>query len=335
MRARKIQTSKGKTGRNNLKSRPRRRKQAAPLPSPSPSIKSKKDLLIAGVGASAGGFTAFTQLLKSLPPKTGIAFVLVQHLDPHHESQLATLLSRSTNLPVTEIKDQTVPEPDHVYVLPPNQHVNISKSVLHLVPRNQTEGQHLPVDFFFKSLALDQGHRAIGIILSGNGSDGTAGLKEIKAAGGVTFSQELKSAEFRGMPSSAISAGGVDFILPPGKIAQELHRVALHPAVGCAKAEKPVAIPGEEPAGLNKIFSLLRALTGVDFSHYKHSTLKRRIIRRMVLKQMAHLRDYVKYLEQNPPEIDSLFQELLINVTSFFRDPEIFQALSKTIFPRI
>lgn len=295
---------------------------------------SKKAFLIVGIGASAGGFEAFTELLEHLPADTGMAFVFVQHLDPTHESKLAPLLSHSTQMHVTEIRDRTRVAPNHIYIIPPNTALVLSKGVLHLSPR-KTGDMHLPIDRFLESLAEDQGNLAVGVILSGNGRDGTVGLKQIKASGGITFSQELSSSKYPGMPESAERSGCVDFILQPPGIAQELVRIAGHESLKRVKTAKAdTALPGAE-SDLAKLFSLVRSATGVDFSCYKLTTLKRRIMRRMVLRKIEKLEDYVHHIQEHPPEIELLFQDILINVTGFFRDPAAFQVLKKKIFPRI
>lgn len=294
----------------------------------------KKAFLIVGIGASAGGFEAFTELLEHLPADTGMAFVFVQHLDPTHESKLAPLLSHSTQMHVTEIRDRTRVAPNHIYIIPPNTALILSHGVLHLSPR-RTGDMHLPIDRFFQSLAEDQGNLAVGVILSGNGHDGTVGLKQIKASGGITFSQELSSAKYPGMPESAEGSGCVDFILPPPGIARELERIAGHEALTRVKAPKSEpSLPGQE-SDLTKLFTLVRSATGVDFSCYKLTTLKRRIMRRMVLRKIEKLEDYLRYLQEHPAEIELLFQDILINVTGFFRDPAAFNVLKKKIFPRI
>ena len=301
----------------------------------SSSKKTAKPFLIVGVGASAGGYEAFSQLLESVSPDTGMAFVLVLHLDPTHESKLSELLARATNMPVVEIRNETMVEPNHVYIIPPASSLNISQGVLQLTPRRRGNGTYLPVDKFFESLATDQGNRAVGVILSGNGMDGTLGMKQIKAEGGITFVQDEKTAKFYSMPGNALRAGCVDFVLAPAAIARELERISRYSPLRrekLAKTETP--LPGTETE-LVKIFGLLRALTGVDFSYYKLTTLKRRITRRMVLKKIQSLRDYLKYLQQNPDEVDLLFNDILINVTGFFRDPQAFAALKKKVFPRI
>ncbi len=210
-------------------------KTRSPAPVKSPPAKAaprgKEGCLIVGIGASAGGLEAFTQLLAALPPRTGLALVLVPHLDPEHESRLTALLARTTKLPIHEVRDGMRVEPDHVYVIPPNANMAVLHGRLILIPRTEERGRHLPVDFFFHSLAADQQSRAIGVILSGTASDGTAGLRAIKAAGGLTFAQEKKSARYDGMPHSAIAAGVVDRVLPPDAIARELAQLVRHPYV--------------------------------------------------------------------------------------------------------
>ncbi|RPJ05750.1 MAG: hypothetical protein EHM36_07870, partial [Deltaproteobacteria bacterium] len=307
-----------------------------------------KSLTIVGIGASAGGLEAFTQLLRNLPANTGMAFVLVQHLDPKHESMLTQLLSRRTKMPVNEAKDGMAVEPDHIYIIPPNRDMTISRGVLGLVLRTEVRGHHMPIDHFFQSLAEDQKENAIGVILSGTASDGAQGLRAIKAQGGITFAQDEKSAKYGGMPHSAVEAGAVDLILPPEGIAKELVRISRHPYT---RAYPPAALPGK--AGiltgakraedsfqkngddLVKVFSLLQSSAGVDFTFYKHATLKRRILRRMALLRMEDTKDYVKHLQDNPIEVEALYHDVLINVTGFFRDPEAFETLREKVFPEI
>ncbi len=290
---------------------------------------------IVGVGASAGGLEAFSKLLQNLHPKTGMAYVLVQHLDPHHASALTELLSRETIMPVREIEDGMVIAPDHVYVIPPNTNLAILHGILHLMPRFQSRGQHLSIDYFFRSLAEDQGSKAIGVILSGTASDGVLGLKAIKAEGGITFSQDEQSAKYDGMPHSAIVAGCVDYILPPEKIANELMRIARHPYVSHIKGTDSHEMLPQGGEELNKIFILLRRQTGVDFTYYKQTTIHRRIRRRMFLHKLEKLSDFVRYLQENPAEVDALYHDMLINVTSFFRDPDLFEQLKEGVFPAI
>ncbi len=288
---------------------------------------------IVGIGASAGGLEAFTQLLVALPLDTGLAFVLVQHLAPQHESMLTVLLSHATPLPIHEARDGMRIEASHIYVIPPNTNLAVLHGRLSLMPRTEARGQHLPVDFFLRSLAADQKSRAIGVILSGTASDGTEGLRAIKAEGGLTFAQDEKSAKYNGMPHSAIAAGVVDFVLPPEGIARELARIGRHPCVALSVAAKPEDVWPASDEDLSKVFILLRSATAVDFSFYKPTTLKRRIARRMMLQKVESLANYVRFLKQTPGEVAALYQDLLINVTSFFREPEVFEALKKRAFP--
>ena len=291
---------------------------------------------IVSIGASAGGLEACTQFLERLPVDTGMAFVLVQHLAPQHESLLTELLARSTKMPVRQVKDGMAVEANHLYVIPPNTNMVIHRGILGLLPRQKVLGQHMPIDCFLRSLAEDQGHKAIGIILSGAASDGALGIEAIKAGGGITFAQEEASAKYPGMPRSAIATGYVDFILPPDAMAKELASISRHPYV--AMPAKPFETEEPAPAKdetLRHIFRLLRSASGVDFTHYKPSTLKRRIARRMAIHKLHALADYARYLKDHPPEAQALFQELLIMVTSFFREPETFAALATTVFPRL
>ncbi len=289
---------------------------------------------VVGIGASAGGFEAYRELLQALPPDTGMAFVLVQHLDPGHESMLTRLLSKSTPMPVTEVKEGMAVQPNHVYVIPPNRMMGIFNGVLHLTVREDPGAKHMPVDFFLKSLAEDQGSRAVGVILSGTASDGTRGLKAIKAEGGITFAQDEKSAKYDGMPRSAIAAGCVDFVLPPAEIAAELGRIGQHPYLGLATPLKAEELPpGDED--LQRIFVLLRTATGVDFTHYKYSTIRRRIARRMVLHKTDSLEKYLQRLRDDRSELEALYEDILIHVTGFFREQESYQALREEILPRL
>ncbi len=290
---------------------------------------------IVGIGASAGGLEAFTQLLEHLPLDTGMAFVLVQHLAPRHESMLTELLSRATSMPVNEVIDGTPVEPNHVYVIPPNTDMAILQSGLRLLPRPEGHGQqHMPIDHFLRSLAEDQKSRAIGVILSGTASDGALGLKAIKAEGGITFAQDEATAKYHGMPRSAIAAGYVDFILPPNAIAQELTRIGRHPYVNRVKPESLGEL-SEDETNFNKILAFLRSATSVDFTHYKPMTIKRRIMRRMVLHKIDDLKNYVRYLQTDTKEVAALYNDILINVTGFFRDQETFQSLVEKVFPVI
>ena len=288
---------------------------------------------IVGIGASAGGLEAFTQLLRHLPPDTGMAFVLVQHLDPDHPSQLASLLSKATTMPVREVKNGTTVLPDHIYVIPPNANMDLARGKLNLTPRGKMRAAH-SVDHFFCSLAREHEHCAIGVVLSGTGSDGTVGLTEIKGAGGITFAQDEKSARFSGMPAHA-TLDSVDFILPPEKIAHELARIGRDSNFSQTPKTESETAEATSLKNFRRILALLRSHTGVDFSQYRDTTLKRRIQRRMVVRTRHVLSEYIELLEKDRDETGELFNDLLINVTSFFRDPEMFETLKTRIFPEI
>ena len=283
---------------------------------------------IVGIGASAGGLEAVTQLLKALPADTGMAFILVQHLAPTHASALAEILSRATKMPVMEVRDKLAVDPNHVYVIPPDRSMIIVGGELQLLPREG--GLHRPVDQFFRALAEDHGHQAIGVVLSGTASDGTLGLEAIKGEGGITFAQDA-TAQHEGMPHNAIASGCVDFVLPPDGIAREIVRIGQHPyAVPEAEARKT-----EDRPDLAQVVQLLHQATNVDFTHYKFNTLFRRVTRRMVFQKIDTLPEYVQYLQKTPAEVDALYQDILISVTSFFRDKESFEALKSQVFPRL
>ncbi len=289
---------------------------------------------IVGVAASAGGLEAFTQLLRHLPTDTGMAFVLIQHLDPNHKSLLTEILATTTQMPVSQVQDGVAVEPNQVYIIPPNTKMILSQGALQLAPREKIQGKYMPADAFFASLAAERGHKAIAVVLSGADGDGSLGLKAIKAAGGVTFAQCEATAKFDSMPNTAVATGQVDFILPPNKIAEELARLSHHPFVARPLAANRVEDFCHEDA-LPIIFGLLRSATGVDFSHYKSTTLERRMQRRMLLYKLERLEDYARYLQANPAEVKALYEEILIHVTSFFRDPEAFQLLKEQVFPII
>ncbi len=287
--------------------------------------------MVVGIGASAGGLEAFTELLGHLPDDTGMAFVLIQHLDPKHESHLTELLSKESTMPVSEVKGETRAEANHVYVIAPRLNLGISDGVLRTPPR-PASGCNMPIDSFFRALAADRGEKSFGVVLSGTASDGTLGLQAIKLAGGITFAQEKRTAKFDGMPRSAIAAGAADFVLPPAGIARQLAAIARdsHPRV------EPV--PASEPPGgreLARILHLVRSATGVDFTHYKPGTLVRRIKRRMTLRGFETLEDYGRELERNHKEADALCESCLITVTAFFREPAVFEELKRVVFPAL
>ena len=290
---------------------------------------------IAGIGASAGGLESFARLLAGLPLDSGMAFVLVQHLDPLHDSKLTELLARSTKLPVREVRRAVKVEPNQVYVIPPDKYMGIADGTLKLVPRPPSEMPPMPIDFFLRALAEDRRHNAIGVILSGNGLDGALGLEAIKGADGITFAQDLNTAKFTGMPRSAVASGCVDFVLTPEAIACELTKITRHPHIAGAQAEKaeePESAPGQIYAG---ILSILRSTSGVDFAQYKQSTLKRRILRRMVVRRIDKLEHYLRLLESNLAEVEALFEDALITVTRFFREADSFEVLLNKVFPSL
>ncbi|MDB4969029.1 MAG: Sensor protein [Myxococcales bacterium] len=292
---------------------------------------------VVGIGASAGGLEAFTQLLSCLPSDTGMAFVLIQHLDPQHDSLLAHALSRATSMPVVQITDGMWIEPNNVYVIPPNADAAILHGVLTLLPRpTDTRRPHLPVDFFLRALAADLGKQAIGVVLSGTASDGTAGLKAIKAADGIALVQDPTTAKFVGMPQSAIDAAVADAILTPVELAEELGRLARHPYVAeGATTSPPRLVTKQDDETLKKIFVVVRNAVGVDYTEYKPATLERRLARRMAVRKTATRDAYLKVLLEDPDEPKLLYEDVLIHVTSFFRDPEAFEQIKRNVFPAI
>jgi len=303
-------------------------------------------LAIVAIGASAGGLEVFTQILEGLPVDTGMGFVLLQHLAPQHDSQLSEILRSSTKMPVNEAKEGMRIMPNSVYVIPPNTSMTLEQGLLRLEPRHRFKGKYMVINEFFSSLAADRKEKSIAVILSGNNEDGTAGIGAIKAAGGITFAQDLTSAEFPTMPMIAIASGYVDFVLSPAEIAAELvnisknnHDEAISTAITLYEAEDKSALvfteTAESIAALSIIFEMLQRSTGADFRHYKKGTIRRRMMRRMGLLDLKKVEDYATYLQAHPSEIEKLYNDLLINVTSFFRDPESFESLKKLVFPII
>jgi len=296
---------------------------------------SLKSFPIVGIGASAGGLEAATELLECLPAGTGMAFVLVQHLDPTHESALTQLLSRATEMPVVEARNDLRLAPNCVYVIPPNKVITLSKKKLKLFPRGDGYDERMPVDHFLQSLAEEEGGNAVGVILSGTGSDGTRGLVAVKAAGGITFAQDEKSAKYNPMPLSAVTSGCVDFVLPPAMMAAELARIAgqlrnVPPAMEEGEPQQP----GDE-RGFEEILRILRQRTSVDFTFYKHATIRRRLHRRMTLHKLDSIKDYAGFLRSHSTEANELFNDILIHVTGFFRDQAVYTILRRKIFPRL
>jgi two-component system CheB/CheR fusion protein len=287
---------------------------------------------IVGIGASAGGLEAITKLLEHLPSNSGMAFVIIQHLAPEQDSMLADILARTTKMPVHRVKNDMQVQPNNVYVIPPTVSMTISNGFLKL--QKEVTRFHREVDQFLISLSQEAKNLAIGVILSGTGSDGTEGLKAIYMEGGITFAQEEDSAKYPGMPHSAIASESVHFVLPPEKIAEELTRIGKHPYLN--REELKIVKPKiEELNHFQKIMALLRITFNVNFSAYKESTINRRISRRMVLHQIEKIEDYVTFLRNDKVEQQTLFDDLLIGVTSFFREPETFKQLEVEIWPNI
>ena len=296
------------------------------------SVPSASDAFpIVGMGASAGGLEAFTSFFNNMPADSHMAFILVVHLDPGHASMMPELLKRNTNMDVIEAQDGMTVVPDRVYVIPPNKDLTIFGRVLQISAPAEMRGLRMPIDSFLRSLAEDQGERAISIILSGTGSDGTLGMRAIHGAGGMCMVQEPETARYDGMPRSAIITGLADYVVPVEKMPDQLQAY-----VGQYYPKKPGKILYLGDASLTaiqKILAILRTRTGHDFSHYKKTTILRRIERRMSIHQVADAAAYAQFIQEHPEEIQVLFKELLIRVTSFFRDPEAFTLLQKKMLP--
>ena len=288
---------------------------------------------VVAVGASAGGLEACTTLLKSLNANLGMAFVFIPHLDPNRSSAFPEILARATSMKVVEVQDGTPVSPNSVYVIPRNCDMTLQHGSLRITHREEPRTVNTTIDTFLRSLAFDQGNNAVGIILSGTASDGTAGLLAIKGEGGITFAQD-ESAKYDGMPASAIASGCVDLVLPPEEIGKELERISRHPYVRGVPTEFEQVGETVE-AQMVQIFALLRRATRVDFSEYKPPTIGRRVARRMALHKIEKLRDYVALLQRNRNEVMALYQDLLINVTSFFRDAEAFDSLKAVVYPEL
>ena len=290
---------------------------------------------IVGIGASAGGLAAFEAFFSTMPADSdpGMAFVLVQHLARDHKSILSELIRRYTRMEVFEVEDGMVIKPNCAYIIPPNRDMALVNGALQLLEPTLARGIRLPIDFFFRSLAQDQHERAICIVLSGTGSDGALGVRAVKGEGGMVMAQTPESTEYDGMPRSAIATGMVDFVLPPNEMPAQLLAYVAH-AFGASRL--PVSSQAaQQPDGLEKIFLLLRSQTGHDFSQYKRNTIIRRVERRMAVHQIDGLEDYLRYLQLTRGEVDALFRELLIGVTNFFRDSEIFEEIQKQVIPQL
>jgi two-component system CheB/CheR fusion protein len=302
-----------------------------PAPDADSNKSSTADFPIVGIGASAGGLAAFEKFFSAISDDTnpGVAFVVIQHLDPNHKSMLTELIGRYTRMPVYEVKDGMVVQLNCVYVIPPNRDMIIEYGTLQLQEPAEAHGFRLPINLFFRSLALSKLELSIGIILSGTGEDGTLGARAIKDEGGMVLVQSPESSEYDGMPSSAIAAGVADYSLPPAEMPAQLIAY-VNQSIG----KIPHVVPKAEET-IKKVFNLIRAKTSHDFSDYKQNTINRRIERRMAITNVSSLDEYLRYLEQNPAEVDALFQDLLIGVTSFFRNPMAFEVLEEKVIQNL
>jgi len=335
VRKQRRRTSAAKTGAKPPVTKRRRarimpsQQKAAPLPT-LPSAPTTPGFLIVGIGASAGGLEAMEEFFHHIPPSSGMAFVVVSHQPAGHVSLLPGLLGTCTAMPVVEATDGITIEPDHVYLSPGGAKLAMLHGTVHLMEPSPQERVPLPIDYFFRSLADDQKQRAVGIILSGTGSDGSIGLRAIKGESGMTIAQDPETAKYQGMPHSAIAAGVVDVMKPVGQMWEPLLAYAR-------TLTKPIPLLPEHDASqtLHKLFVLLRDRTGNDFALYKENAIRRRIERRMNVHQIENVRHYLRFVQENPHELDALFQELLINVTSFFRDPQVFEVLAQKGLPAL
>jgi two-component system CheB/CheR fusion protein len=346
-RLRSKQTGKVDRDRGSERSTEVGFRKSAPPAEDDPSEKTAAEgasFPVVAIGASAGGLEAYTEFFHALPPYTGMAFVLVQHLDPSHHSMLAEILAKATRIPVEEVKPKVKIRPNHVYVIPAGASMFIADGSLTLTPRRKGPAQHLPINIFLRSLAEERKSGAIGIILSGTGADGTSGMEDIKAEGGITFVQEPSTAKYDGMPRNAINSGCVDFILRPRDIAAEIARIQHHPYL--LPQERTKAEPGKDLDGsavplsrpekdFSVILDQLRKTSGVDFTQYKPNTIHRRAMRRMMILKQDSLGEYANHLKEHPDEGSKLFEDVLIPVTSFFRDFEAFEALKAQVYPAI
>lgn len=297
------------------------------------NIKDYSSPFVVGIGASAGGLEALQYFFKGMPLKTGMAFVVIQHLSPDYKSLMNELLARETKLDIHIASDGMDVQPDTIYLIPPRTNLSIFHNQLFLEEQSPKKGVNLPVDVFFRSLALEKGKNAIGIVLSGTGSDGTLGVKAIKEAGGMVMVQDETSAKFDGMPRNAIATGIVDYVLPPSKMPEALIEFIEHPFVKKNKSLKNEM--HEKLDNLSKVTLMLRDFCGVDFSYYKENTIIRRLERRLSINRMDNLDDYLKLISDSDKEKEVLHRELLIGVTSFFRDPDAFSIISKKVIPQI
>ena len=307
-------------------------KDKKPRSSPKEGGEAAPDFYVVGIGASAGGFEALEMFFKRMPSNSGLCFVVVQHLSPDHKSLMVELLSRHTDMKVHQAEEGVELKPDTVFLIPPKKIMTVADGRLHLMERTNKPLPYFPIDTFLNSLAEDKGEQSIAMILSGTGSDGTRGIRAIKDWGGMVMVQDLASAKFDGMPRNAIDTGLADYVVDPRNMPDELLKYIQHPFIRDVKKE---AEDEEYERQFKTIFSLLKNNSGVDFTHYKQSTVLRRVKRRLSINQIESLNDYVKYLHRNPDEVETLYKELLIGVTRFFRDGDSFDVLKKKVLPEI
>jgi two-component system CheB/CheR fusion protein len=307
-----------------------RAEPAEAAPATPPGDSAEPQFPVVGIGASAGGLDAFRKLFSNMPAASGLAFVLIPHLDPTHESLMVGLLARSTTMPVVEAEEDMPVAADRVYVLPPNKYMTIGGGKLHLTGPVERAGLPTSIDIFLRSLAEDRQEQAIGIVLSGTGAHGTLGLKAIKANGGMAMVQDPGTAEYDGMPRSAIATGQADYILPPAQMPQALLRYVQHFAATSDPAAEAV-----EEVYLDQVLALLRTRAKLDFHCYRKKTLLRRAKRRMSLHHIDRIPEYLAFLQDHPEEVARLAKDLLISVTSFFRDREVFQELEGQVIPQL
>lgn len=296
-------------------------------------VKMDKDFFIVGIGASAGGLEAIESFFKNLPSDTGAAFVIVQHLSPDYKSLMGELLGRYTKLPIYRAEEGMAVLPNSVYLIPPRKNMTIYEKRLYLTDQTKSQSPNLPIDIFFRSLAIDRGKHSIGIILSGTGSDGTLGLKAIKEQGGIIMCQDEESAKFDGMPRSAIATGMVDYILPPDSMPETLTKYIKHPYIVQDKVKAARDLTSDE--ALLRILRVIRDRVGVDFTYYKPNTILRRLEKRLGINQIESFKEYLEFLEHSPKEAHILYKDLLIGVTQFFRDQEAWKLLKKSVFPQL
>ncbi|MFP4557143.1 MAG: chemotaxis protein CheB, partial [Bacteroidales bacterium] len=297
------------------------------------NLPNQEQLIIVGIGASAGGLEALQDFFKAMPNETNLAFVVVQHLSPDYKSLMDELLARHTDIPIQIAADGMSLSPNNIYLIPPRKNLSIFHNKLFLEDSNQKKGLNLPIDIFLRSLAADKGKNAIGIILSGTGSDGTLGTRAIKEAGGMIMAQDEMTAKFDGMPRSSIATGLVDYILPPSSMPEALLNYIEHPFI--RKSRTSENILGKDLDTLTKITLILRDYSGIDFSYYKENTVIRRLERRVSINRFNSLEEYLLFLSESDKEKDTLYREMLIGVTRFFRDDEAFSSISKNILPKL